>query len=65
MPKTKTVSGAKKRFKATGSGKFKRKQTNRRHILTTKATKVKRRLRGSALVHEADENAVKQMMPYA
>ena len=46
MPKLKTHSGAAKRFKKTGTGKFKRGQSKMRHILTSKATKTKRKLGG-------------------
>jgi large subunit ribosomal protein L35 len=45
MPKIKTHSGAKKRFKLTKSGKVKRSQAYKRHILTKKSTKLKRGLR--------------------
>lgn len=45
MPKLKTHSGAKKRFKLTKSGKVKRAHAYKSHILTKKSTKVKRRLR--------------------
>lgn len=45
MPKIKTVRGAAKRFKKTGTGGFKRKQSHLRHILTKKSTKRKRHLR--------------------
>ncbi len=64
MPKMKTHTGAKKRFKTTANGKIKRKQTNKRHILSSKSTKVKRRLRMPAMVAKSDAAAVKQMMPY-
>ena len=46
MPKMKTKSGAAKRFRALGNGRFKRSQANLRHILTKKSTKRKRQLRG-------------------
>ena len=59
MPKMKTVSGAKKRFKMTASGKIKRKHAFKSHILTKKGTKQKRNLTHTALVHKADENNVK------
>lgn len=59
MPKLKTKSGAKKRFKLTGSGKIKRKSAYKSHILTKKTTKQKRRLTGTTLVHKADEDSVK------
>ena len=45
MPKMKSVSGAKKRFRKTGSGKWKRFKCGKSHILTKKTTKRKRRLR--------------------
>ena len=44
MPKMKTNSGAKKRFKLTGTGKLKRKHAYKSHILTKKSTKQKRNL---------------------
>ena len=47
MPKMKTKSGAKKRFRVRGSGSVKRGQAFKRHILTKKSTKSKRQLRGS------------------
>ena len=59
MPKMKTVSGAKKRFKLTSSGKIKRKHAFKSHILTKKETKQKRNLTHSALVHKADEKNIK------
>lgn len=65
MPKMKSKSGAKKRFRTTASGKFKRQQKGRRHILTKKSTKRKRHLRGSAYVHECQEHQIRLMLPYA
>lgn len=62
MPKTKTISGAKKRFLLTGSGKIKRKQAFKRHILTKKSTVAKRRLTGWAMVAKTDEKNVKLML---
>lgn len=62
MPKQKTVSAAKKRFKQTGSGGFKRKAMNRRHILTKQAQKVKRQSRGNKMVHPADHGSVSRML---
>ena len=59
MPKLKTKSAAKKRFKLTGTGKIKRKSAYKSHILTKKTTKQKRRLTGTTLVHNADEGSVK------
>jgi large subunit ribosomal protein L35 len=59
MPKMKTISSAKKRFKITGSGKIKRKHAFKSHILTKKETKRKRNLTHATLVHPADEANVK------
>ncbi|HBR98273.1 MAG TPA: 50S ribosomal protein L35 [Gammaproteobacteria bacterium] len=64
MPKMKTNRGAAKRFKRTGSGGFKRKQSHLRHILTKKSTKRKRHLRGKSMVHESDEVLVERLLPY-
>ena len=62
MPKLKTKSGAKKRFKITGTGKIKHKRAFKNHILTKKETKQKRRLGNMALVNKADMNNVKAML---
>ena len=62
MPKVKTKSGAKKRFKLTGTGKIKRKHAFKSHILTKKETKQKRNLTHITLVHKSDEKNVKQML---
>ena len=48
MPKQKTHSGAKKRYKVTGSGKIMRRKVNRSHILEKKSSKRKRRLSSEA-----------------
>jgi large subunit ribosomal protein L35 len=65
MPKMKTKRGAAKRFKVRASGSIKRGQAFKRHILTSKTTKNKRQLRGSAAVHKSDVVAVKAMLPFA
>ena len=65
MPKMKTKSGAKKRFKVSASGRIKRGAAFRRHILTKKSTKRKRQLRGATSVHESDAHSVRTMLPYA
>lgn len=62
MPKVKTKSGAKKRFKLTGTGKIKRKHAYKSHILTKKETKQKRALTHMGLVHKSDEGRVKDML---
>ena len=60
MSKMKTNRGAAKRFKKTGSG-LKRKQANKRHILTKMSTKSKRQLRGTTQLAAGDEKLVKRM----
>ncbi|MEY3399486.1 MAG: hypothetical protein RL220_2080 [Bacteroidota bacterium] len=62
MPKAKTKSGAKKRFKLTGTGKIKRKHAFMRHILTKKATKRKRALGQDALVNPADAKSIRKQL---
>ncbi|MEN9703527.1 MAG: 50S ribosomal protein L35 [Aquirufa sp.] len=62
MPKIKTNSGAKKRFKVTGTGKIKRKHAFHSHILTKKTTKQKRNLVHATLVHPSDMDRVNLML---
>ncbi|GAB3574363.1 50S ribosomal protein L35 [Spirosoma luteolum] len=62
MPKVKTNSGAKKRFKLTGTGKIKRKHAFHSHILTKKTTKQKRNLVHDTTVHPSDENRIKALL---
>jgi large subunit ribosomal protein L35 len=62
MPKQKTKSSAKKRFKLTGSGKIKRKHAFKSHILTKKSKKRKLALTHDALVDKSDESNIKQML---
>ena len=65
MPKMKSHSGAKKRFRVRPGGTVKRGQAFKRHILTKKTTKTKRQLRGSAAVDKTNVASVKAMMPFA
>jgi large subunit ribosomal protein L35 len=62
MPKMKTKSSAKKRFKLTGTGKIKRKHAFKNHILTKKSKKRKLALTHSTLVHDSDINNVKKQL---
>jgi large subunit ribosomal protein L35 len=64
MPKMKSNSGAKKRFKFTGTGKIKRKKAYKSHILTKKSSKRKRNLGKATLVDKADEKSVNKLLPY-
>jgi len=65
MPKLKTKKAAAKRFKATGTGKFKHAKAGKQHILTKKSPKRKMTLRKMGMVDKTNEAAVRQMMPYA
>ncbi|MDC6351979.1 50S ribosomal protein L35 [Zeaxanthinibacter sp. PT1] len=62
MPKMKTKSSAKKRFKLTGTGKIKRKHAYKSHILTKKSKKRKLKLTHDTLVHKADENSIMEQL---
>ncbi len=62
MPKMKTHSGAKKRFKFTGSGKIKRFKARTSHLMRKKSTKAKRHLRGSTTISDADYGRIKDML---
>ena len=62
MPKMKTHSSAKKRFKLTGSGKVKRFQSGKRHLLRKRSKKAKLNLTGSTLVSEADTPRIKKLL---
>lgn len=62
MPKQKSHSGAKKRFKVTGSGKLMRRKRNKNHFLEKKTPKRKRQLRKEAVVTKADEKRIKQQL---
>jgi large subunit ribosomal protein L35 len=64
MPKMKSNRGAAKRFKVTASGKAKRSKAYARHILTSKTTKVKRGLRGGALVDASNIGSIQKLLPY-
>ena len=63
MPKIKTRRSAAQRFELTGSGKFKRRRQNLRHILTKKAPGRKMRLGQAAIVDRTNEKAVRRMLP--
>ena len=65
MPKMKTKSSAKKRFRVRPGGTIKCGHAFKRHILTKKTTKNKRQLRGITNVNAADVVSVMRMMPNA
>ncbi len=62
MPKMKTHSSAKKRFKVTGTGKVKRNRANARHLMRKKTKKAKRHLRGAVVVHSAEHARIERLL---
>lgn len=65
MPKMKSHRGAAKRFKKTGTGRFKRAKAYKSHILTKKSSKRKRNLRKTGYVSEAQEKVIRRLLPYS
>ena len=65
MPKMKTKSSAKKRFKMTASGKVKAGQAGKRHMMIKRTNKFIRNARGTTTLSAADAKIVKGYMPYA
>ena len=64
MPKVKTHRGAAKRFSVTKSGKIKRGQAYKSHILTKKTTKRTRNLRKTAYIADCEANNIRKLIPY-
>ena len=64
MPKMKTHSSSKKRYKVSGSGKIRRAQSFKKHILTKKTSKRKRNLRKIVELSPANAKKVRQLIPY-
>ncbi|AYD89612.1 50S ribosomal protein L35 [Actinomyces sp. 2119] len=62
MPKNKTHSGAKKRFRVTGSGRLMHEQANKRHLLEVKSSRRKRKLSKDQPVAPADVRQVKRLL---
>jgi large subunit ribosomal protein L35 len=62
MPKNKTHSGAKKRFRTTGTGKVMREQAGKRHLLEHKPSKRTRRLSQDQVVAPADAKKIKKLL---
>ncbi|VEN73856.1 50S ribosomal subunit protein L35 [Candidatus Desulfarcum epimagneticum] len=65
MPKIKTNRAAAKRFKKTGSGKFKFSKSHGSHILTKKTTKRKRSLRRTRIVDQTNRKQIRLLLPNA
>ena len=64
MPKLKTKSGAKKRFKLTASGKVRGQHAGKRHGMIKRSNKFIRKMRGTRILSEADAKVVKTFLPY-
>ena len=64
MPKLKTKSGAKKRFKITASGRVKAGVAGKRHRLISHSAKYIRQNRGTKVMADADAKVIKAWMPY-
>ncbi|WP_417917164.1 50S ribosomal protein L35 [Candidatus Electronema sp. JC] len=64
MPKMKTHRGAAKRFKLTATGKVRHGKAFGSHILTSKSTKRKRRIRQNGILAAVDTGNVRRMLPY-
>ncbi|MGD9867123.1 MAG: 50S ribosomal protein L35 [Hyphomicrobiales bacterium] len=65
MPKMKTKSGAKKRFRLTASGKVRAGQTGKRHGMIKRTKSFIRKARGTTILSESDAPTIKKWMPYA
>ena len=64
MPKMKTKSGAKKRFKLTATGKVKRSMAGKNHMLIRRSNKQIRNLRGTTIASPEDARIIKKFLPY-
>jgi len=62
MPKMKTHSGAKKRFRLTGTGKLKRRRASRAHYNEWKSSTLTRRLKNEVVVSPADSKKIKKLL---
>jgi len=64
MPKLKTNSGAKKRFRVTKTGKIVAAKGYKSHLLEKKTSKRKRKLRGTGVTSESEARKIKKLLPY-
>ncbi len=64
MPKMKTKSGVKKRFKLTATGKVRVAQAGKRHGMIKRTKKFIRKARGTTILQESDARVVRKFMPY-
>ena len=65
MPKLKTKSGTKRRFRVTGTGKIKGNYAFKRHNLRKRSTKMKRKARGTMIMDVTNARTIRSYMPYA
>lgn len=65
MPKMKTKSSCKKRFKVTATGRVKSAQAGKRHGMIKRSRKFIRQARGTSVMSSPDEKIIKSMMPYS
>ena len=64
MPKMKTKSGAKKRFRISGTGKIIGQQAGKRHMMIKRSNKFIRKARGTTVLSEPDARVVRKFLPY-
>ncbi len=64
MPKMKTKSSVKKRFKMTATGKLKMAQTGKRHGMIKRSKKFIRQARGTTIMCESNAKVIRKFMPY-
>tara|TARA_R110002095_G_scaffold194238_3_gene172456 strand:+ start:160 stop:360 length:201 start_codon:yes stop_codon:yes gene_type:complete len=64
MPKMKTKSSVKKRFKLTATGKIKMAQTGKRHGMIKRSNKFIRQARGTTVMSESNAKVIRKFMPY-
>jgi len=65
MPKMKTKSAAKKRFRTTGTGKVRANVAYKSHMMRNKPQKMKRQARGTMILQDCDARIVRKFLPYA
>lgn len=65
MPKMKTKSSAKKRFRLTATGKVRRNQSGKQHGMMKRSNEQVRNHRGTTIASDADAKIIKKFMPYA
>ncbi|MFV2091833.1 MAG: 50S ribosomal protein L35 [Hyphomicrobiales bacterium] len=64
MPKIKTKSGVKKRFRLTATGKVRGQQAGKQHMMIKRSNKFIRNARGTVILADCDARIIKKFMPY-